>query len=161
MKTPVLILALASLVATSAYAVPATDGVAFDVHGSYVDGGAIVESPQGGNYVYSNRLPDDGRRPQRFMLGKAPRQNYDLFSEKEEVALWNTRESMLAAERTSRARHSRHTASRGKARAGSILNWPKVIVVGEKTCVPTTAFATSADWQKHLVCWDKGSRHVD
>lgn len=161
MKTSIFVVVLASLVAPSVHALPSTNGVAFAPHAPYVSGGAVIESPQGGDYVYSNDIPDDGRRPQRFMLGKAPRQNYDLFSEKEEAALWNTREAMVAAEQAKRARGARRTAHHAKRAALPNVNWPKVIVVGEKTCVPTREFAASSEWQKHLICWDRGSRHVD
>lgn len=161
MKTSIFVLALASLVAPSVHALPSTNGVAFVPHAPYVEGGAVIESPQGGDYVYSKDIPDDGRRPQRFMLGKAPRPNYDLFSEKEEAALWNTREAMVAAEQAKRAQRARRTGHHAKRASRPSLNWPKVIVVGEKTCVPTREFATSPEWQKHLICWDRGSRHVD
>ncbi|WP_152988914.1 hypothetical protein [Burkholderia pseudomallei] len=158
MKKPITQIVLAMLVSTPVFALPSTNGVAFTAHGPYVSGAAVIDSPQGGDYVYSNRDIDDGRRPQRFMLGKAPRQNYDLFSEKEEAALWNTREAMSAPKRATLSRRTGHHAKR---HGGSALNWPKVIVMGEKTCVPSSEFAASADWQKHLVCWDRGARRVD
>ena len=161
MKTSIFVLAFASLVAPSVHALPSTNGVVFAPHAPYVDGGAVIESPQGGDYVYSNDIPDDGRRSQRLMLGKAPRPNFDLFSEKEEAALWQTREAMVAAEQAKRAQRARRVGHHAKRVARPIVNWPKVIVVGEKTCVPTREFAASSDWQKHLVCWDRGSRHVD
>lgn len=158
MKKPITEFVVAILVSTPVFALPPTNGVAFTAHAPYVSGAAVIDSPQGGDYVYSNRDTDDGRRPQRFMLGKAPRQNYDLFSEKEEAALWNTRDAMLAPKRTMSARRAGYPAKR---HVGSALNWPKVIVMGEKTCVPLSGFASSADWQKHLVCWDKGARRVE
>ncbi|WP_157659963.1 hypothetical protein [Burkholderia ubonensis] len=158
MKKPITQIVTAMLVSTPVFALPSTNGVAFTAHGPYVSGAAVIDSPQGGDYVYSNRDIDDGRRPQRFMLGKAPRQNYDLFSEKEEAALWNTREAMSAPKR---AAVSRRTGHHAKRHGGSAPNWPKVIVMGEKTCVPSSEFAASADWQKHLVCWDRGARRVD
>ncbi|WP_423383576.1 hypothetical protein [Burkholderia sp. LMG 32019] len=158
MKKTITEFVVAILVSTPAFALPPTNGVAFTARGPYVSGAAVIESPQGGDYVYSNRDADDGRRSQRFMLGKAPRQNYDLFSEKEEAALWNTREAMLVPKHTVSSRRAGHHA---KHQVGSALNWPKVIVVGEKTCVPSSGFASAVDWQKHLVCWDKGARRVE
>jgi len=158
MKKPITEFVVAILVSTPVFALPPTNGVAFTAHGPYVSGAAVIDSPQGGDYVYSNRDTDDGRRQQRFMLGKAPRQNFDLFSEKEEAALWNTREAMLAPKRPASPRRAGHHAKR---QVGLALNWPKVIVVGEKTCVPSSGFASSVDWQKHLVCWDKGARRVE
>lgn len=148
----------AVLIAACAASASASNGVTYVQQGRYISGAVVVAPASGGQYVYSSRPVDDGRGSARFMLGQAPRQNYDLFSSVEEAALWRTlesqRESIAAAHARKRARH---TARRSAPKPG----WPKVVVVGDRTCVPQTAFASAVDWQQHLVCWSAGDRRVE
>jgi hypothetical protein len=136
----------------------ASDGITYVPQAPYVSGEAIIAPAKAGAYVYSSHPQNDSRGTMRFMLGQAPRQNYDLFSAQEEAALWRTREmqreAVAQAEARARARHT-HRKSAPK------LDWPKVVLVGDKTCVPRTSFANAPDWQQHIVCWSSGDRRVE
>ena len=153
-----MILSGLAVVCMPAFSAPAADGVAFVQHGRYVSGAVVVAPANGGEYVYSSKPVDDGRGTQRFMLGQAPRQNYDLFSSVEEAALWRTRETQREAAAAANARARTKHVSR---RVAPKLNWPKVVLVGDRTCVPQSAFASAAVWQQHLVCWFAGDRRVE
>lgn len=153
-----LLLAGLIVVCIPAFSATTADGITFAAKAPYVSGAAIVAPAKGGEYVYSARPQNDGRGTLRFMLGHPPRQNYDLFSAQEEAALWRTREAQrevaAAAEQRGRVHAVRH-------HVGPKLNWPKVVLVGDKTCVPQTSFANASDWQQHLVCWSEGDRRVE
>ncbi|MFP3179715.1 MAG: hypothetical protein RXR20_05280 [Paraburkholderia sp.] len=92
----------------------------------------------------------------RFMVGKPARQTYDLFSAEEEAALSQVRADQIAAAARNRAR-LRHVRFHAQPK----LNWPKVVLMGDKTCVPQLPFASSADWKDHLVCWSAGDSRVE
>lgn len=139
-------------------AASASDGVTYAPQAPYVSGEAVIAPPQSGAYVYSSRPQNDSRGTMRFMLGHASRQNYDLFSASEEAALWRTRE--IQREEVAAA-NARALARRVHHRSGPKLDWPKVVLVGDKTCVPQTSFANAADWQQHVVCWSSGDRRVE
>lgn len=140
------------------FAASASDGITYVPQAPYVSGGAVIAPAKAGAYVYSSHRQLDTRGTMRFMLGQAPRQNYDLFSAQEEAALWRTRELQLeiVAETAARAR-ARHTHRKSAPR----LDWPKVVLAGDKTCVPQTSFASAPDWQQHIVCWSSGDRRVE
>jgi hypothetical protein len=102
-------------------------------------------------------LPND-RLPQRFIVGRPPRQTYDLFSAQEEDALSQMRADQLAAIGASQ---QRARLRRTRFHAKPQVNWPKVVVVGDKTCVPTLSHASDPDWKDHLVCWSAGDSRVE
>ncbi|PRZ44860.1 hypothetical protein BX589_14327 [Paraburkholderia fungorum] len=141
-----------------AFAAAAPDGVTYEARAPYVSGAAVIAPANGGAYVYSTAPFNDGRGTTRFMLGLPPRQNYDLFSAQEEAALWQMREAQrkVITQANARAR-TRHVHRGGSPK----LNWPKVLLVGDKTCVPQTGFANASDWQQHVVCWSAGDRRVE
>jgi hypothetical protein len=94
------------------------------------------------------------RIAQRLVFGAPKRDEFELFSAQEEEALWNLREAQRQAH--ARAMHPpaiRHAAQSKPKRAPSI-EWPKVVVSGGSTCVPTREFADSPQWREHLVCWN-------
>jgi hypothetical protein len=158
MNRPKFLLAGFAVACVPVFAATASDGITFARQRPYVSGEAIIAPAKAGAYVYSSHPQNDARGTMRFMLGQAPRQNYDLFSAQEEAALWRTREMQrevtAAAEARARIRHV-HRRSAPK------LDWPRVLLVGDKTCVPLTAFATATDWQQHVVCWSSGDRRVE
>jgi hypothetical protein len=141
-----------------ALAATASDGVTYETRVPVVSGAAVIAPADGGTYVYSSAPFNDRRGTARFMLGLPPRQDYDLFSAQEEAALWQTRESQrdAIAQASTRA-HARRPHRVSAPR----LNWPKVLLVGDKTCVPLTAFSNASDWQQHVVCWSSGDRRVE
>ena len=140
----------------SAFAALPNDGVTFVTHGPYAAGAATVQPANGGMYVYSSKPVEDGRRSMRFMVGKPALQTYDLFSAEEEAALSQVRADQIAAAARNRAR-LRHVRFHAQPK----LNWPKVVLMGDKTCVPQLPFASSADWKDHLVCWSAGDSRVE
>lgn len=154
------ILLLVGVLATPLCAVAAgtNEGIIFQPRGPYVLGAVIMSPVERGEYVFSSKPQVDGRRPMRAMLGKAVREDYDLFSGKEEAALAKVREDELAA---TRAAYARAHAPRVHRPTPPKLNWPKVVVAGDRTCVPTPGHANDVDWKDHLVCWNAGSQHVE
>jgi hypothetical protein len=114
-----------------------------------------LHSPYGGEYVYSQGESSDGRTAQRFVLGKPVRTEFSLFSAKEEEALWALRQERIQASQVSVPAHrATHTPRR------LALDWPKVVVEGNTTCVPEAAFSEAPDWKSHLVCWMANERQV-
>ncbi|WP_148046456.1 hypothetical protein [Ralstonia pseudosolanacearum] len=144
-----------ALLLTSSLGTAADADIIYVKSGTYVAGAAAVRSTQGGEYVYGTEL-SDGRPAQRFMLGKPPRQSYDFFSAQEEAALWHMRQNQLAALNQVPARSTRH-----HARPHRVLNWPKVVVAGQRICVPRLPFAAATDWREHLVCWNQEASRVE
>lgn len=134
-----------------------SDGVAFATRGEYMKGAVAVQPAQGGEYVYSSRPSDGSRATLRFMMGKPQRDEYDLFSAQEEQALASVRAAELAKLEAAARPHVRHVAHRAKPK----LNWPKVVVVDNRTCVPELGHASDSDWQNHLVCWNPGDKRVE
>jgi hypothetical protein len=152
-----LILTCAAMPASGFAALP-NDGVTFVQHAPYSAGAATVQLPNGGEYVYSASPAVDGRLPQRFIVGRPPRQTYDLFSAQEEDALSQMRADQLAAIGASQ---QRARLRRPRFHAKPQVKWPKVVVVSDKTCVPTLSHASDPDWKDHLVCWSAGDSRVE
>jgi hypothetical protein len=132
---------------------PQRDASRFAWQYGHEAGGSTLHNPYGGQYVYSQTDLPDGRLPQLLILGKAVRDEYVLFSAQEEEALWKLREQLLREREP--APPVRHHAEHRRRLA---LDWPKVVVDGDETCVPESAFADSADWRGHLLCWLGGAR---
>jgi len=171
MRTPALLLALACALSRPALAAQAAPSVPDDVafqHKSALNGGAVVISlPNDGQYVYRA----DGTSPASppaFMLGRPQRQDFKFLSQAEQAALWKYREdqraAQVAAKREAEARAAslaaaaraqalqvEHAAAAVPARQARI-NWPRVIVRGDETCVPVLSFSDAADWREHLTC---------
>jgi hypothetical protein len=123
-----------------------------------VDSAAVVASPLGGDWLYRFPQPaPDGRPRQRFTIGKVQRTEYSLFTAQEEAALWETREKLLHPAPAPSPKH----AVRKAVAPSPAIDWPKVQVMGDVTCVPAAGYGQSADWQAHKVCWNKGTRHVE
>lgn len=156
-KRQLLIWICAAMPASVAAALP-NDAVTYIEHGPYGAGAATLRPANGGLYVYSTNPVVDGRGNVRYMIGKPPRQNYDLFSAKEEEALYQMRADQIAAIESAR---NRARMKRTRFHAQPKLNWPKVVVVGDRTCVPQLKFADAADWKEHLVCWNAGDARVE
>lgn len=113
-------------------------------------GSANATSPNQGAYVYTPQQ-DQRKRYAAFLVGAPKRQEYDLFSDQEEQALWEVKQSLLAPYVT-KVRHAGHTLL---ASASKEL-WPRVVVQGERVCVPVLPYANGDDWREHLTCWTKG-----
>jgi hypothetical protein len=158
MKISKLILAGAVAFPLGSFAAGQNDGIAFERRGPYVLGVIEIAPAEGGEYVFSSKPQGDGRRHMRFMLGKPQRLEYDLFSGEEEAALAKARDEQFAADREAYTRAHRPRVHRAVAPK---LNWPKVVVAGDRTCVPSAGHANDADWKDHLVCWNAGSQHVE
>ena len=124
-------------------------------------GGAVIQNAFGGEYVYSD-LPEiaDGRIAQRFSIGRPVRLEYTLFSAEEEEALWNLRD---------KERHRNdpplrslvHSAAKVSRAPMPNLNWPKVVALADRVCVPNKGFEDADDWREHLVCWLKEAQRVE
>ncbi|MDN4571863.1 hypothetical protein DBB29_24710 [Pandoraea cepalis] len=92
------------------------------------------------------------------MLGKVPRETFVLFSAQEEEALFRARSVKLAEIANA---HRKHALKRATSHRSVQLDWPKVVIDGDRTCVPTPDFASAIDWKEHLVCWNKGVERVE
>ena len=113
-------------------------------------GSANLTSPAQGTYVHGAELPDGRRARPAFLVGTVSRHDYDLFSDQEEAALWQLKHDALQpAPRPAKPRTRRLHVAASSA-------WPRVIVQGQRVCVPVLASATSDDWREHLTCWTKG-----
>lgn len=156
MKKQRLLLWTCAVIPLSGFAALPDDGVTFVAHGPYAAGAAAVEPANGGMYVYSSMAVEDGRRSTRFMLGQPARQTYDLFSAEEEAALYEAR-----AEKLSPVGRGRGPLHHLRFHPPLKLNWPRVVIAGDRTCVPQLTFANSADWKEHLVCWSAGDSRVE
>ena len=151
---------LASLcaVATAATAQPA-DASHFVWQSALDAGGAVLQTPHGGAYVYASIEPSDGRVAQRFVIGRVARTEFVLFSADEEQALWTLRDRQRFPKAYLPARPVRELP-RPSAAPRAAIDWPKVVVADGRTCVPTGDFADAADWRSHLVCWVRATREV-
>ena len=128
------------------------------------DGGAAaISNPYGGEYVYSAKPPTDGRAVAAIaaiVLGERRRTEFTLFSAEEEEALWRLRDRQLHPEPVEPKPAIRAAKRVAKLTIPSV-EWPKVVVVGGKTCVPTLQFSDAPDWRDHLVCWSSGAQRVE
>jgi hypothetical protein len=119
------------------------------------DGGAArIDNPTGGIWAYAKPAVPDGRISARFTVGKPARTEYTLFSAEEEEALWNLRQSRLPqppAQRHAGAHPEHHEP----------IAWPRVVLQGAKTCVPSGEHSQADDWQQHLVCWSQEDGRVE
>lgn len=124
-------------------------------------GGAVIQNAFGGEYVYS-RAPEasDGRTAQRFYIGRPPRNEYTLFSAEEEAALWSLRDHERHRNDPVVRRHIHVLAMPARAPA-LVIDWPRVIALADRVCVPVKGFADAADWREHLVCWLKEAQRVE
>lgn len=125
------------------------------------DGGAaVISNPFGGEYVYSTKPRTDGRLVAAIALGERRRTDFTLFSAEEEEALWHLRDRQLHPEPVEPKPAIRAAKRVAKLTIPSV-EWPKVVVVGGKTCVPTLQFSDAPDWRDHLVCWSSGAQRVE
>ena len=125
------------------------------------DGGAAaISNPYGGEYVYSAKPPTDGRVVAAIVLGERRRTEFTLFSAEEEEALWRLRDRQLHPEPVE-PKTAIRAARRVAKLAVSSIAWPKVVVGGGKTCVPTLQFSDAPDWRDHLVCWSSEAQRVE
>ena len=144
-----------------------------------LDAGAVALVQRfGGQYVYTAQPAPAPLLTGRLALGgqgRALRDDFELLSGEEEQALWGMREhqreqlreSDRERQRTVDAATVRLAPARGEGqqrlarRALQAVQWPRVVEVQAKTCVPVLAFAQSDDWREHLVCWMKEQRRVE
>jgi hypothetical protein len=140
-----------------AFAEPGS-AVTYVDHASYSGGAAAILPATGGLYVYSTAGREDSRRQQRFILGKVPRQTYVFFTEQEEDALYRARSARQSEIENERRKLA---VKRSTSRRSPQLNWPKVLVVGDRTCVPISEYANAANWKEHLTCWNEGAARVE
>ena len=122
-------------------------------------GGAVLQTPHAGAFIYAAIEPSDGRVAQRFVIGRAPRSDFVLFSADEEQALWTLRDRQRFPKAYLPPRPMRALPPPGAAPRAAI-DWPKVVVADGRTCVPTGDFADAHDWRSHLVCWVRATREV-
>ncbi|MGR9694498.1 hypothetical protein ACU80Y_20510 [Pandoraea sputorum] len=141
----------------SALAEPGS-AVTYIDHAPYSGGAAAILPATGGSYVYSTSTRQDSRRPQRFILGKVPRQTFVFFTEQEEDALYRARADRRAAFEDERRKLA---IKRSPPRRTAQLNWPKVLVIGDRTCVPVIGYANASNWKEHLTCWNEGASRVE
>ncbi|PTT93020.1 hypothetical protein DBR42_00845 [Pelomonas sp. HMWF004] len=140
----------------------------------------VIELPNDGQYVYRNKADHAGTPDSRvFMLGRPARQDFKYLSQAEQTALWNYRQEHYvaqanAAKREAEARAAQAAATAARARmvearftssaatSNARINWPRVVVMGNKICVPQLAYSEASDWRDHLTCSvePEGSGHV-
>lgn len=129
----------------------------------YASGAATINTPA--EYKYSAPLHDNrSTGSAAYTAGKVQRQTYDLYSAYREAALWQIREDRriaLIKDRQSQAHHVTHPGHTNKRHTHCTyphVPQAKVVVLGEKTCVPQMEFAASPDWKAHLICWAPGGK---
>lgn len=127
----------------------------------YSYGWANVTMPGAGHYVYQSHVPVNSRPSVRFPIGKAPREDYVLFSAEEEAALDATLKNLeeqesarLVAEKPRRKVRRSSPKDRQPVRSPAAL----VVIRDGMVCVPEVAFSESADWRDHLVCTEGGQK---
>lgn len=158
MKPSYILFASLVVLSIGAQAATSDDGIVFARNGPYRSGAVIIAPAEGGQYVYSSAPTRDQRKRMRFMLGKPQRDDYLLFSEQEEAALAKVRADQLEAARSAYERaHPRHPKVHNRPK----LNWPKVVLAGDRTCVPASGHANDEDWKNHMVCWSAGEQRVE
>lgn len=119
-------------------------------------GWSDVQLPLGGEFEYG-RSKADGRPKEVFMVGMPKRTLFVYLSAQEQKALWEMRqreiEKTQAQESVVVKKLVRHKSV--------VIEWPKVIVKGDQTCVPEIHFSDSPDWKEHLVCWNHWKKGID
>ncbi|MCX4151039.1 MULTISPECIES: hypothetical protein [Paraburkholderia] len=158
MKFKSLMLICVFSVSATSSAAATDDGVTFARRGPHMLGAVELAPQNGGEYVFSSKPESDRRVHMRFLLGKPQRQDVEMFSGEEEAALAKLRAEQLGEIQATYDRlHQRHVKHRVKPK----LNWPQVIVEGDRTCVPSSGHASDVDWKSHLVCWNVGTQRVE
>lgn len=121
------------------------------------EGGPVVEEAghavlkhSGGLYRYGS-VGDERMRSKPFIIGSAPRDDYQLFSWQEEEALWYVLQDQLEQIEAREPAKTRKIKSAFKER----IDWPRVVIKGQNTvCVPQLPRAKQDDWRDHLLCTD-------
>lgn len=152
MLKPLIGLALTWLLSAHAETLEGPDGTYIRSVKSF-DGYVYRQDQDGGHFV-TGTAPPQTRPNNIFAIGKVPRTQFDLFSLKEEEALWELQQAELARRQAMQAPLVSH-AKRGP------LNWPKVVLRDNVTCVPKTPFANAPDWRDHLTCWNSETKNVE
>jgi hypothetical protein len=140
-----------------------------------------VLEPADGQFLYSAEA-QKARPRARFAIGSAPRTDFVVYSEEEQVGLQALRDRLAAAAVTPASSASSATSTATLARlsrpvlrhaapkaacspakpnvALTDLAWPKVVRDDNKVCVPKLEFAEQSDWRDHVWCFDKGDGNV-
>ncbi len=112
-------------------------------------GHAVLLNPTG-LYRYGS-ASDDRMRSKPFVIGAAPRDDYQLFSWQEEEALWYVLQEQLDQIEVSEPKKTRKIKAAFKER----IDWPRVVIKGQSTvCVPELPRAKQDNWRDHLLCTD-------
>lgn len=121
------------------------------------EGGPVVEDAGHAVLLHKTGLyrygpaSDERMRSKPFVIGTAPRDDYQLFSWQEEEALWYVLQDQLDQNEASEPKKTRKIKAAFKER----IDWPRVVIKGQNTvCVPELPRAKQDDWRDHLLCTD-------
>ncbi len=160
-----LILLIPVCLGSAAIAAPldARDDVVYTEQETHGAGWANVTPATNGGYVHEpNASHETGRTTEVYMVGKAPRQDFDYVTAEEQEGLWHyrqkIREEMLEAMRIAALPPAQTKAARARGMLSG-LQWPRVIVDGSAVCVPKLEYSEAKDWGEHLVCTDVEFQH--
>jgi hypothetical protein len=153
--TSFFLILFAMVVAKFSIAAPldARDDVGYVKQIPYASGWINTYPATGGNYVYGATAKNTGRSSAVFMIGKPVPQDAVFLTAQEEEGIWHYKQAKLEELRL--ASLPLPTKIQRKSNY-PVLTWPRLIVEGQKVCVPTIAFSESLDWQDHLLCTTLG-----
>lgn len=136
-----------------ASALDATDDVVYVGQGMAGNGWVNVSPPTDGLYVHGKKKQENRPR-QVFMVGKPTRQDFVFLNAQEQEGVWRYRQAQLDALRKAALSHLPHTTDVKIAHKNYLagLSWPRVVVAGNKVCVPEMEFSDANDWRDHLIC---------
>jgi hypothetical protein len=131
-----------------ASALDSYDVAKFDAGPTLEETGHVLLSNPLGLYRYG--VIHDGRmRSKPFVIGSAPRDDYQLFSWQEEEALWYVLQEQLDQNEKTEPKKTRKIRAAFKDR----IDWPRVVLKGPSSvCVPEVPKANQDDWRDHLLC---------
>lgn len=145
----------------AASALDARDEVGYVRQGSNASGWVNVSPATGGVYVYGANPQKYPTRPtQVFMVGKPLRQDFVYLTAQEQEGLWHFREAAREKLKIDAIPPATVKPSHKSFVANLNLNWPRVVVEGNKVCVPGLSYSEASDWKDHLLCTNLDSLHV-
>jgi hypothetical protein len=163
--SPSMLILLSAICWNSAIASPldARDDVVYTQQETHGEGWVNVSPATKGVYVHKpNATHESGRPKEVFMVGKAPRQDFDYLTAEEQEGIWHYRQKIIDDRREAmRIAALPPAATKSVHTQGTLskLKWPRVIVDGSAVCVPKLEFSEATDWGDHLVCKEVESLH--
>ncbi len=121
----------------------------------YSSGAANIQEQNGGTYVYGSQK-DFRKESKPIVLEKNRATYYELVTIQEEEALLQMRDKILGE----RLLKEQVRQRRAYLAAVKKLDWPKVVVIENKVCVPTIASSGSRDWKADMTCYELSESFV-